>query len=92
MSALFSQAYIAPLVIVRPIRRWPDFIFRTTNDCYAFVESKAFTGGPDGPADVLLRIPKTTLQECLNNAVNQLNADPFVAAWFAFTKSVRLTR
>lgn len=86
MSALLSQAYIAPLVIVRPIRRWPDFIFRTANDCYAFVESKAFTGGPDGPADVLLRIPKTTIQECLNNAVSQLNADPFVSAWFAFTE------
>jgi len=90
MCGLFSQAYISPLVIVRPIRRWPDFIFFCSDERYAFVESKAFTGTPDGSENHLSRIPSATLQECLDDAVKQLNADPFVTVWYAFTEICRI--
>src|ERR1041385_3236587 len=43
MAGLYSQAAISPWIIVRVIRRWPDFIFYLSmSDKYAFVESKAF--------------------------------------------------
>jgi hypothetical protein len=90
MTGLFSQAYISPWVIVRPIRRWPDFIFLCSDQSYAFVESKAFTGNPDDSQDALSRLPKSTLQECLDHAVKQLNADPFVTVWYCFTEICRI--
>jgi hypothetical protein len=90
MCGLFGQAYISPWVIVRPIRRWPDFIFFCSDERYAFVESKAFTGDPDGSERPLSRIPPATLHECLYDAVKQLNADPFVTVWFSFTEICRI--
>jgi hypothetical protein len=90
MCGLFSQAYISPWVIVRPIRRWPDFIFFCSDDRYAFVESKAFTGTSEGSSDPWARVPRPIMYDCINHAVHQLNADPFVTVWFSFTEISRI--
>jgi hypothetical protein len=85
-AGILSQAYIAPWVVVRPIRRFPDFIFLQRNGTYAFVESKAFTGNRSVKSHPLEKVPRTEMQECILNAVQQLNADPFIAVWYAFTE------
>jgi len=41
LTGLFCQSYFAPYVLVRNIRRWPDFIFHKNNNKFVFVESKA---------------------------------------------------
>ena len=41
LAGLFCQSYFAPYVLVRNIRRWPDFIFHKNNRKFVFVESKA---------------------------------------------------
>ena len=41
LAGLFCQSYFAPYVLVRNIRRWPDFIFHKNNSKFVFVESKA---------------------------------------------------
>ncbi|MCA9090424.1 MAG: hypothetical protein KDA90_17525 [Planctomycetaceae bacterium] len=86
MAGLLSQAYISPWVIVRPIKRWPDFIFLHQQDRYAFLESKAYTGTNLSGGHVLNSIPRATLHECIVDAVHQLNADPFISVWFSFTE------
>jgi hypothetical protein len=85
MAGLFAQSGIAPWVLVRVIRRWPDFIFYVRDDRYAFVEAKAFTGDPGGGGGSAPHIPDALLGECVVDAVHQLNADPFVQIWGAFT-------
>jgi len=84
-AGLFAQAFVGPWVIVRVIRRWPDFIFYNPKaDRYSFVESKAFTTTPKGEG-ILSRVPGNLLGECLREAVYQLNADPSLRVWGAFT-------
>ena len=85
MAAVFSQAGIAPMVLVRVIRHWPDFIFYIGHDRYAFVESKAFTTLPKGELNDRRPVPAKVLAECLVNAVHQVNSDPLVQVWGAFT-------
>jgi len=86
MAGLYAQAGIAPWVLVRVIRHWPDFIFYTGDDRYAFVEAKAYTGEVNEQNGGLwTQIPGDLLSECLMDAVQQLNADPFVKVWGAFT-------
>ena len=84
MAGLFAQAGISPWVLVRVIRRWPDFIFYLNDDRYAFVEAKAYTGEANPPSSGI-QIPESLLGECVVDAVHQLNADPFVQVWGAFT-------
>ncbi len=83
-AGLFAQAFIAPQVLVRVIRHWPDLIFYSHDEIYAFVESKAFTEKLDGR---LLgdRIPDRLLKDLLCDSVAQLNADPHLDVWGAFT-------
>jgi hypothetical protein len=91
MTGLFAQAGIAPWVLVRVIRRWPDFIFYIQDDRYAFVEAKAFTGDDALPKKSPIHIPEALLGECVVDAVQQLNADPFVQVWGAFTHIRQIT-
>ncbi len=84
MAGLYAQAGIAPWVLVRVIHRWPDFIFSTPfSDRCAFVEAKAYTSKPRGQHRV--DIPDPLLGDCLVDAVQELNADPSVQVWNAFT-------
>ena len=87
MAGLFAQAGISPWVIVRVVRRWPDFIFYTPHDQgrHAFVEAKAFTTAPEGSPELFRRVHSNLLGEVAHQAVLQLNADPFVKVWGAFT-------
>ena len=91
MVGLYSQAGISPWIIVRVIRRWPDFIFYTeATGRYAFVEAKAFTQESSGRSGLSVRIPDALLGECLVKAVHQTNADPFVTVWGSFTDIVQV--
>lgn len=83
-AGLFAQAYVAPQVLVRVIRHWPDLIFYSGNEIYTFVEGKAFTEKLDG-RHLSDRVPGALLRELLCNAVAQLNADPHLEIWGAFT-------
>ncbi len=85
-TGLYAQAGIAPMILVRVVRKWPDFILHTRHKQYAFVESKAFTTPVDGRDGILARVPSKTLGECAAAAVQQINADPFVDVWGAFTQ------
>ena len=85
-TGLFCQNYISPWVLVRPIRRWPDFIYYQEGGRYAFVESKAFTGTAEKDGSNLERIRGALLRDCLVDTVRQLNADPFVTVWLMFTE------
>jgi len=53
MADFFAQEGVSPFVLVRVIRRWPDFIFSDRDGNYSFVESKAFTGYPERKRTVL---------------------------------------
>jgi hypothetical protein len=90
MAGLFAQAGIAPWVLVRVIRRWPDYIYYLSGDRYAFVEAKAHTGDSSGHAHGP-RVPDALLGECIVYAVHQLNADPFVQMWGSFTHIEEIT-
>lgn len=83
-AGLFAQAYVAPQVLVRVIRHWPDLIFYAGEEVYAFVEAKAFTEKLDG-RHLQDRVPGALLRELLCNAVAQLNADPHLEIWGSFT-------
>lgn len=88
-AGLFAQSYIAPHVIVRVIRRWPDFIFYSGNGIYSFVESKAFTDlSPSYGSELRCRVTNKLIRELLVDASRQLNSDAFLKVWGAFT-SVR---
>lgn len=93
MAGLFAQQFISPFVLVRVVRRWPDFIFHIPheNGRYAFVEAKAFTTQPEGWHALLDRIHAPLLGECARQAVQQLNADPFVKVWGAFTHVAKIS-
>ena len=84
MAGLFAQAIISPLVLVQVVHRWPDFIYHTGDNSYAFVEAKAFTPELSGKG-IFARVSAPCLGECLVNGVQQVNADAHVTVWGAFT-------
>jgi hypothetical protein len=83
-AGLFAQAYVAPQVLVRVIRHWPDLIFYVGNEIYGFVEAKAFTEKMDGRR-LKDRVPGALLRDLLCNTIAQLNADPHLDIWGVFT-------
>lgn len=86
MAGLFAQAGISPWVLVRVVRRWPDFIFYSPHeDRYSFVEAKAFTTELPRYSGLSGRVHEGLLGECAHQAVQQINADPWVKVWGAFT-------
>jgi hypothetical protein len=89
MAGVFSQAFVGPQVVVRCIRHWPDLIFHSKADIFAFVESKAFTNA-ERSAKLDERIPDALLREMMCAAVQQLNADPHLDVWGAFTGIVEI--
>ncbi|MBS0261388.1 MAG: hypothetical protein JSS02_05475, partial [Planctomycetes bacterium] len=69
MAGIFAQAGICPWVLVRVVRKWPDFIFSQNNGMYSFVESKAFTTDPEENAEGLpRRVHNQLLREGLIDA------------------------
>ena len=89
MAGLFSQAFVGSQVVVRCIRHWPDLIFHADADIFAFVESKAFTNA-NLSTKLRGRIPEALLREMMCAAVQQLNADPHLDVWGAFTGLIQL--
>lgn len=87
IAGLFAQAGISNEILVRVIRRWPDFIyFHSDTGRYSFVEAKAFTSFDNyGNRGLFSRVKKPLIGECMENALIQLNADPFIKIWGAFT-------
>jgi hypothetical protein len=88
LAGRFAESMIGPTVLVRVVRHWPDFILHApgTPGRFAFVESKAV--GPDGAlrlSECGGRVPGTQFSELAEQVVRQLNADPFVDIWGAFT-------
>jgi hypothetical protein len=84
-AGLLSQSYVAPLVVVRPIRHWPDFIYLSADQRYSFVESKA-SASLDGPRPPGIEgVPEDLLAEGLVDAVQELNAESFLRVWLVFT-------
>ncbi len=87
-SGLFSQSFVAPFVVVRPVRRWPDFILLGNDQRYSFVESKA-SASLDGTTSAGIEtVAEELLGEGLADAVQELNADPFLRVWLVFTDIV----
>jgi hypothetical protein len=82
---------VAPWVLVRVIQKWPDFIFAEQDGRYAFVEAKASAQTLPSSTGLMGRIAPALLDECLVEAVQQLNADPYVRVWGAFTHIWRIT-
>ena len=89
MAGVFSQAFVGSQVVVRCIRHWPDLIFHADADIFAFVESKAFTNAKLA-SKLEDRIPDALLREMMYAAVQQLNADPHLDVWGAFTGIVQI--
>jgi hypothetical protein len=90
LAGLFGESVIAPAVLVRVIRRWPDFIFYSGidagNHVFAFLEAKAV--GPNslsGRTVCNRRVLSPQFQELATNAVQQINSDPLTDVWGAFT-------
>jgi hypothetical protein len=90
MAGLFAQVGIGAWIQIRNIRRWPDFIFWGSNDRFAFVESKAFVGEPVVGPGISGRATGPLLGEFLLDSVQELNADPSVSVWGAFTQVVEI--
>ena len=91
MAGLFAQVGVSPWVLVRVVRRWPDFIFATGNKTYSFVESKAFTQNTSGDDGLRGRVLNEHLSEGAADTVQQLNSDPLGRVWYAFTHVVSIT-
>jgi hypothetical protein len=85
LAGRFAQEYVAPIVSVRPIRRWPDFIFEGSDGRYSFVESKASASVDNPAAPGVENIRAELLGEGLADAVQELNAEPFLRVWLVFT-------
>lgn len=86
MAGLFAQVYIAPWPLVRVVRYWPDFIFYDSREGrYSFVEAKASTSELGAGAGLAGRVSASHLGECAFYAVRQINSDPSVKVWGAFT-------
>jgi hypothetical protein len=91
MAGLFAQVGVWPLVLVRVVRRWPDFIFSHQNGSYSFVESKAFTGDPSGDTGLRARVVDRLIIEGALDATQQLVSDPFGKVWYSVTRVVGIT-
>lgn len=88
LAGLFAQNGISPFIFVRVIRKWPDFIlYRHDLGLFTFLESKAFTNIRNERKDKLIG----HVGDCLVNAVSQMNADPFVQVWGAFTDVTQIS-
>jgi hypothetical protein len=90
IAGLISEHLIARTILVRVIRRWPDFILyagmQSEKNIFAFVESKAIGPDSDERRHVFRhRVPEPLFWDCALTAVHQLNADPLVEVWGAFT-------
>ena len=91
-AGLLAQVFISPWVLVRVVRRWPDLIFYSGNDQYAFVEAKAFNEPRLTRTDRLRgRVPDKLLGECIVASVRQINSDAFTTVWGAFTNVIQVT-
>jgi hypothetical protein len=90
MAEFFAQAGVAPWVLVRVVRRWPDFILSDRGGLYSFVESKAFTGEPEGDTHLGRRVPGGHLSEASVDAAQQLTSDPHGKVWYSFTHIVAI--
>jgi hypothetical protein len=73
MAGFFAQAGVSPWVLVRVVRRWPDFIFSDRDATYSFVESKAFTSEPSDRHGLAGRVLDGLLVEGAVDAAQQLN-------------------
>jgi hypothetical protein len=92
MAGFFAQAGVSPWVLVRVVRRWPDFIFAHPRDrSYSFVESKAFTGPVGVGPGLRSRVPSALLVEGVINASQELTSDPFGKIWCSFTQIKEVT-
>jgi len=92
MAGFFAQAGVSPWVLVRVVRRWPDFIFSHPADgWYSFVESKAFTSERSASQGLAARVPPVLLAEGAVNATRELTSDPRGKVWFAFTRICNVT-
>ena len=92
LTGLFATAGIAPLPVVRPIRRWPDFIlYDRSKSRFALLESKAFTDLGGATTGVRDRISDALLGEFLFDALQHLLSDRTVAVWGAFTRILSIT-
>ena len=89
-AGLFSQAVVSQNILVRSIRKWPDFIYYCGGDLYSFVESKAFTNATLAKT-LKDRIPGQVTKEVLYDSVHQLNADPHLDVWGVFTGLVSVS-
>ncbi|WP_449419550.1 hypothetical protein [Phormidium nigroviride] len=85
MAGIFGQVLIGPEVLVRVIQEWPDFIFDSIDNRYAFLEAKASTQKIKITSNDKFGISGTELGECLRDAIQHQNLDPFVKVWYAFT-------
>ena len=84
-TGLFAQSFISPLVTVRPIRRWPDFIFLGNDGRFSFVESKASASINESKTFDIKSVNPSLLSEALADALQELNSDPSLGVWFVFT-------
>jgi len=86
MAGLYSQVGVSPWVLVRVIRRWPDFIFYTGGDRFAFLEAKASASENQQSQAGVLFIPGEVFKEFIVDAIQEINTDPFTKVWGAFTQ------
>ena len=91
MAGFFAQAGVSPWVLVRVVRRWPDFIFADRKGTYSFVESKAFTGEPPSGNGLRSRVLDGLVIEGAIDAAQQLNSDAFGKVWNSFTRITSIT-
>jgi hypothetical protein len=92
MAGFFAQEGVSPWVLVRVVRRWPDFIFfQPADGAYSFVESKAFTGNPSGTSRLQGRVLDAQVMEGAIDASQELNSDPFLRVWYSFTHIISIT-
>jgi hypothetical protein len=90
MAGFIAQVGISPFVLVRVVRRWPDFIFSHQNRLYSFVESKAFTERPSGEGGLRGRVLDPLIAEGALAAAQQLTSDPFGKVWYSVTRVVEI--
>jgi hypothetical protein len=86
MAGFFAQEGVSPWVLVRVVRRWPDFIFGHRNGMYSFVEAKAFTGSASGKTGLESRVLTPLIAEGAMHAAQQLSCDAFGTVWYSITR------
>lgn len=90
-TGLLSQAFIAPMMTVRPIHRWPDFILFAPDGRYAFVESKASVKLDEPVVAGIRGVGPELLGEGLVDAVQEINAEPRVKVWLSFSQITNIS-